>query len=80
MNDAPKPSCQRFMSPEPHFLSSVDKFEPASGCGNIDHAEGAIGKLIVAGSDRAVDLEVAEHSLDAVAPLTEDRSCSIFTR
>lgn len=33
----------------------------------MDHAEEAIGQLIVAGGDGAVDLEVAEHALDAVA-------------
>ena len=37
----------------------------------MDHAEEAVGKLVVAGGDGAVDLEVAEHALDAVALLVE---------
>ena len=37
----------------------------------MDHAEEAVGQLIVAGGDGAVDLEVAEHALDAVALLVE---------
>ena len=52
-------------------LGGVDKFEPVSGGGEMDHAEEAVGKLVIAGSDRAVDLELAEHSLDAVALLVE---------
>ena len=49
------------------LLGGVDKFEPVSGGGEVDHAEEAAGKLVVAGGDGAVDLEVAEHALDAVA-------------
>lgn len=56
---------------EPHMLGGVDKFEPVSGGGDVDHAEEAVGKLVVAGGDGAVDLEVAEHALDAVALLVE---------
>ena len=37
----------------------------------MDHAEEAVGQLIVAGGDGAVDLEVTEHALDAVALLVE---------
>lgn len=41
-----------------------------SGLGGVmDHAEEAVGQLVVAGSDGTVDLEVAEYSLDAVALL-----------
>mgnify|MGYP007071086333 CR=1 FL=1 len=52
-------------------LGGVDKFEPVSGGGEMDHSEEAIGKLVVAGGDGAVDLEVSEHALDAVALLVE---------
>ncbi len=52
-------------------LGGVDKFEPVFGGGVMDHAEEAAGELIVPGSDVAVDLEVAEHALDAVALLIE---------
>ena len=52
-------------------LGGVDKFEPVSGGGEVDHAEEAAGELVVAGGDGAVDLEVAEHALDAVALLVE---------
>ncbi len=37
----------------------------------MDHAEEAVSKLVVAGGDGAVDLEVAEHALDAIALLVE---------
>jgi hypothetical protein len=37
----------------------VEKFEPLSGRGEIDHAEEAAGQLIVPGGNGAVDLEVA---------------------
>jgi hypothetical protein len=37
----------------------------------VDHAEEAVGELVVAGGDGAVDLKVAEHALDAVALLVE---------
>lgn len=33
---------------------------------NMDHAEKAVGQLIVSGGDGAVDLEMAEHALDAI--------------
>jgi len=52
-------------------LGSVDKFEPVSGGGDMDHAEEAVGQLVVAGGDGAVDLDMAEHALDAVALLVE---------
>ena len=52
-------------------LGGVDKFKPVSGSGEMDHAEEAIGQLVVAGGDGAVDLEVTEHALDAVALLIE---------
>ena len=37
----------------------------------MDHAEEAAGQFVVAGGDGAVDLEVAEHALDAVALLVQ---------
>nr|WP_197277449.1 hypothetical protein [Sphingomonas profundi] len=37
----------------------------------MDHAEEAAGELVIAGGDGAVDFEVAEHALDAVALLVE---------
>ena len=52
-------------------LGGVDKFEPVSGCGDMDHAEEAVGQLVVSGGDRSVDLEVAKHPLDTVALLVE---------
>ena len=36
-----------------------------------DHPEEAVGQLVVAGGDRAVDLEVAERAFDAIALLAE---------
>lgn len=49
----------------------MDKFEPVSGRGDMDHAEEAVGELVIAGGDGAVDLEVAEHAFDAIALLVE---------
>ena len=37
----------------------------------MDHAKEAAGQLVVAGRDGAVDLEMAEHALDAVALFVE---------
>lgn len=37
------------------ILGGVDKFEPVSGSGDMDHAEEAIGQLVVSGGDRSVD-------------------------
>lgn len=53
------------------LLGGVDKFEPVSCCGEMDHAEEAVGQLIVSGRDSAVDLEMAEHAFDAIALLVE---------
>nr|WP_242415185.1 hypothetical protein [Sphingomonas panni] len=52
-------------------LGGVDKFEPVSCGGEVDHAEEAAGQLVVTCGDGAVDLEVAEHALDAVSLLVE---------
>ena len=52
-------------------LGGVDKFEPVSGGGDMDHAEEAVGELVVAGGDGAVDFEMTEHALDAVLLLVE---------
>ncbi len=45
----------------------MDKFEAVFHCGDIEHGEETFGELIVSCCDGAVDLEVAEHALDAVA-------------
>ncbi len=37
----------------------------------MNHSEEAVGQLVEAGSDGAIDLEMAEHALDAVALLVE---------
>jgi len=37
----------------------------------MDHAEEAVGQLIVTGGDGTVDLQVAEHALDAVTLFVE---------
>ena len=52
-------------------LGGVDKFEPVSGCREMDHAEEAAGQLVMAGGDGSVDLQVAEHALNAIALLVE---------
>ncbi len=52
-------------------LGGVDKFEPVSGSGEMDHPEEAVGQLIVSSGDGAVNLELSEHALDAIALLVE---------
>ena len=52
-------------------LGSVDKFEPVSSGGEVDHAEEGVGQLVVACGDGTIDLEMAEHALDVVALLVE---------
>lgn len=52
-------------------LGGVDKFEPVSGGGEMDHTEEAVGKLVVSGRDGAVDFDMAEHAFDAIAQLVE---------
>lgn len=37
----------------------------------MDHAEEAVGQLIVSGGDGPIDLELTEHALDTVALLVE---------
>jgi len=52
-------------------LGRVDEFEPVSGGCDVDHAHEAVGELIVASGDCAVDFLTTEHPLDAVALLVE---------
>jgi hypothetical protein len=52
-------------------LGGVDEFEPISGGCDMDHAQEGFGELVIAGGDSPVDLEVAEHALDAVALFVE---------
>ena len=52
-------------------LGGVDKFEPVSGGGEMDHAEKAVGQLVVAGGDGPIEFQMSEHALDAVALLVE---------
>ena len=52
-------------------LGDVGKFEAVSGGGEMDHAEEAVGQLILLGRLGAVDLELTEHALDAIALLSE---------
>ena len=37
----------------------------------MDHAEEAVGQLVIAGGDGPVDLELSEHALDAIALLVK---------
>jgi len=56
---------------KPQRLGGVDEFEPVSGSGDVNHAHEAFGELVVPRCDGAVDLQSAEHALDAVALLVE---------
>jgi hypothetical protein len=53
------------------LLGGVDKFEPVSGGGKMDHPKEAVGKLVVARSDGTVGLEMTEHAFNPVALLVE---------
>jgi hypothetical protein len=46
----------------------------------LDHAEKARRELVVASGDRTVDLQQAEHALDAVALPVEDAVMLDLTR
>lgn len=51
----------------------------------MEHAEEALGKLVIASRDCAVDLEMAEHTLDAIAlpveaPVPADRGDAMRAR
>lgn len=48
-------------------LGGVDKFEPVSGGGDVNHAEEALGELIISSGDGAVDFQTAEEALDVIA-------------
>ena len=49
------------------ILGGVDKFEPISCGGDMDHTEEGFGELIISGGDGAVDFQAAEESLDVIA-------------
>ncbi len=44
----------------------MEKFKPVSGSGEMDHAEEAVGQLIILGGDGTVDFELSEHLLNAI--------------
>ena len=52
-------------------LGGVDKFEPVSGGGDVNHAEEAFGELIISSGDGAVDFQTAEEAFDVIAFLVE---------
>jgi hypothetical protein len=45
----------------------VDKFEPVSGGGDVNHAEEAFGELIISSGDGAVDFQAAEEAFGVVS-------------
>ena len=47
------------------------QIEPVSGGCDLDHSKEAVGQLILLGRLGAVDLELTEHALDAIALLSE---------
>ena len=53
-------------------LGGVDEFEQVAGGSDLDHAEEALGELVVSGGDRSIDLEMTKQALDTVAFLVED--------
>src|SRR5579883_1704294 len=66
-------------------LGPVDKFAAIAESRQMQHTEEALGKLVIAGGDCAVDFEMAEHALDAVTLPVEtlvptDHDCAMRTR
>lgn len=49
----------------------MDKFDPESDGGQVEHAEEALGELVVAGGDGAIGLEVSDLAFDAAAQSIE---------
>jgi hypothetical protein len=53
-------------------LGGVDELEQVADGRDLDHAEESLGRLVIAGGDGAVDLEMTEQAFDPVALLVED--------
>lgn len=49
----------------------MDKFEPVSGCGDVDHGQEVFGELVVACGNGPVDFQASKEPLDLVALLVE---------
>jgi hypothetical protein len=45
----------------------VDKFEPVSGCGDLDQAEEALCDLVAAGFDSAANSQATQEASDVVS-------------
>ncbi len=54
-----------------NYLGGVDKFEPVPCGSDVDHAEEALGELVIAGGDGAVDFQAAEEAFDMVSLFIE---------
>ena len=46
------------------LLGGVDEFEPVSCGSNMNHADEALGELVVSSSNGAVDFQSAKHPFD----------------
>ncbi|AIK41125.1 Uncharacterised protein [Brucella anthropi] len=46
------------------WLGGVDEFEPVSCGSNMNHADEALGELVVSSSNGAVDFQSAKHPFD----------------
>jgi hypothetical protein len=44
----------------------VDKFEPVSCGGDVNHTEEAFGELVIAGGDGTIDFQTPEEAFDVV--------------
>jgi hypothetical protein len=51
----------------PRSLGGVDKFEPVSGGGDVNHTEEAFGELVISGCDGAVDFQTPQEAFDVIA-------------
>ena len=49
----------------------MDKFEPVSDGGYVNHAQEAFGELIIPGCDGAVDFQATKEAFDVIALLVE---------
>ena len=77
LGDEELPSIQRKLDDHDIFvrdnraLGGVDKFEPVSGGGDVDHGQEALRELVIACRDGAINFEASEEALDLVALFME---------
>ena len=59
-----KPALKALIRGVLDILGGVDEFEPVSCGSNMNHADEALGELVVSSSNGAVDFQSAKHPFD----------------